>query len=137
MHTFRAFSVIVAVAVSYSPAKATPVSARQDALTTCGGSILTAVANYGNPTPFCSSYLGIITSLNDTVTEYKTTTIYLNRTTTFATGTQVITASSRPSNVTLTGSPSIVTETVYVTERESLMSTQTDSYHRSKKPDRP
>lgn len=90
---------------------ASPLQVRQDIPTTCGP-IITALSVYGNPTPFCSSYLGLSTDAPRTVIQYTTTSVLFNYTLTLATGTQIVTASTYPINVTFTASPSVATEIV-------------------------
>lgn len=112
MRLLTLVSTLAAVVPSVRFAHASPLQVRQDANPTSCGPIISAIASYGDPTPFCSSWLGITTDYGRTVTEYTTRTIELNRTVTSITGTNVITAPSVASLVNITASTSVVTQIV-------------------------
>lgn len=108
MRLLPVLAAVIAFLPSSLLACASPLHARQNAPTTCGP-IITALVSYGNPTPFCSSYLGM---KDDIATDYETSTLLVNRTVASITGTNIITASSRAVNITITAIPSIVTYVV-------------------------
>lgn len=112
MRLLPLLTAVIVILSSFLLTHASPLHARQNVPTTCGP-IINALASYGNPTPFCSSYLGM---KDDIATNYETSTLLVNHTVASITGTNTITASSRAVNITITAIPSIVTDIVWVLE---------------------
>lgn len=112
MRLLTLVSTLAAAGPSILLIHASPLQIRQTTIPTSCGPIISAIASYGDPIPFCSTFLGITTDYSRTETAYTTTTILLDRTVTSITGTNVITAPSVASLVNVTASPSVVTQVV-------------------------
>lgn len=108
MRLLPVLTAVIVILPSFLLTRASPLHARQNVPTTCGP-IIIALASYGNPTPFCSSYLGM---KDDIATDYETSKLLVKCTVASITGTNTMTAFSRAVNMTITAIPSIVTDVV-------------------------